>query len=548
MKFARSKPVGPSRKSLSRKQRRLTFHSGVSSSGSLLISHESYVSLTSPSSRTTGNVELEARWKTKYVDVTFHRNTSTTDATTTTVRYSYDDWASGKALAFSSQGWTRTGYTQLGCSADASDTAADYSVTNGVNGDWILEKSPKTDLYAVWKINQFNVDVNVLIDGKTRNNWGRWDGKSLGSYGDKYMVTFDEYVDGKAVATGVSDYCYDFNYGSKVELRNIKPAEGFEFNPGWATSETVPAYNTELIIRLNQTAYKISYDLAGGTFGTQAAPTTYHIGDAPVTIPTPTRDHHVFLGWTGSNGTTPQASVTIPAGSTGDRSFTANWRNDRYTIKFDKNSADASGSIADLACEWGKDYKMPDGSAYSRTGWHVTSWNTKADGTGTVVALGATTRNLASGDGATVTLYAQWAPNAYAIAYDGNGATAGSMAPTAATYGADVKLAANAFSRSGYEFAGWATSASGGTEQLSAAEQCGTLTGEIAASATAKATGAPDWAPTGWGGYAKLATAAAPPGRLAERAVGRGLVGAPHPVGRARGHGRNRGRAGAAPG
>ena len=510
VKFARSKPVWPSRKSLSRKQRRLTFHSGVSSSGSLLISHESYVSLTSPSSRSTGNVELEARWKTKYVDVTFHRNTSSTDATTSTVRYSYDDWAAGKALAFSSQGWTRTGYTQLGWSADASDTAADYSVTNGVNGDWILERSPKTDLYAVWKINQYSVDVNELIDGKTWNYWGRWDGKSLGSYGDDKFLAFDVYVDGKAVALGYNDWCLSVNYGSKVEVRNIKPAEGFELDPATVTSETVPDYDTGITIRLNQTAYKISYDLAGGTFGTQAAPTSYHIGDAPVTIPTPTRDHHVFLGWTGSNGSTPQASVTIPTGSTGDRSFTANWRNDRYTIKFDKNSADASGSIADLGCEWGKDYRMPDGSAYSRTGWHVTSWNTKADGTGTVVALGATTRNLASGDGATVTLYAQWAPNAYAIAYDGNGATAGSMAPTAATYGTDVKLSANAFSRSGYEFAGWATSATGGTEQLSAAEQGGTLTGEIAASVTAKATGAPDWAPTAWGGYAKLATAAGP--------------------------------------
>jgi uncharacterized repeat protein (TIGR02543 family) len=460
--------------------------------------------------RTTGNVELEARWKTKYVDVTFHRNTSTTDATTSTVRYSYDDLAAGKALAFSSQGWTRTGYTQLGWSADASDTAADYSVTNGVSGDWILEKSPKTDLYAVWKINQYSVDVNVLIDGKFRNNSGAWEGKSLGSWGDKKIVTFDTYVNGSKVGTGDNDFYKMLDYNSKVELRNIKPAEGFELDPATVTSETVPAYNTELIIRLNQTAYKISYDLAGGTFGTQAAPTSYHIGDAPVTIPTPTREHHVFLGWTGSNGTTPQASVTIPTGSTGDRSFTANWRNDRYTVKFDKNSADASGSIADLACEWGKDYRMPEGSAYSRTGWHVTSWNTKADGTGTVVALGATARNLASGDGATVTLYAQWAPNAYAIAYDGNGATAGSMAPTAATYGTDVKLSANAFSRSGYEFAGWATSATGGTEQLSAAEQGGTLTGEIAASVTAKATGAPDWAPTAWGGYAKLATATDP--------------------------------------
>ncbi|MST72029.1 InlB B-repeat-containing protein [Olsenella porci] len=273
-------------------------------------------------------------------------------------------------------------FTLLGWSANASDTAADYSVTNAVNGDWILEKSPKTDLYAVWKINQYYVDVNVIIDGKVRNNSGAWDGKSLGSWGDRKIVTFDMYVNGSRVGTGVSDFWEKHDYGSKIELRDIRPAEGFELDPASPTSETVPDYDTQLNIRLNQTAYKITYDLAGGTFGSQAAPTTYHIGDAPVTIPTPTRDHHVFLGWTGSNGTTPQTSVTIPTGSTGDRSYSANWRSDRYTVRFDKNSADAKGSIADMACEWGKDLKAPDGSAYTRTGWHVTSWNTKADGRG----------------------------------------------------------------------------------------------------------------------------------------------------------------------
>ncbi len=43
-------------------------------------------------------------------------------------------------------------------------------------------------------------------------------------------------------------------------------------------------------------------------------------------IPVPTKEGYVFLGWTGSNGKTPQTTVTIPKGTTGNLSYTANWK------------------------------------------------------------------------------------------------------------------------------------------------------------------------------------------------------------------------------
>lgn len=55
------------------------------------------------------------------------------------------------------------------------------------------------------------------------------------------------------------------------------------------------------------------------------APSAYTMDDA-VTLSAPTRLGKVFTGWIGSNGTTAQTSVTIPRGSTGDRSYVATWR------------------------------------------------------------------------------------------------------------------------------------------------------------------------------------------------------------------------------
>jgi uncharacterized protein (TIGR02145 family)/uncharacterized repeat protein (TIGR02543 family) len=56
-----------------------------------------------------------------------------------------------------------------------------------------------------------------------------------------------------------------------------------------------------------------------------ANPTSYTIESAAITLNNPTRTGYTFAGWTGSNGTTAQATVTIPAGSTGNKSYTATW-------------------------------------------------------------------------------------------------------------------------------------------------------------------------------------------------------------------------------
>ena len=70
-----------------------------------------------------------------------------------------------------------------------------------------------------------------------------------------------------------------------------------------------------------------------------------------------------------------------------------------------------------------------------------------------------TTTVRATGDG---TLIANATPNHYAVHFDGNGNTGGSMSDMPArTYGDAFNLTANAFTKTGYTFAGWATSKDG---------------------------------------------------------------------------------------
>ena len=79
-----------------------------------------------------------------------------------------------------------------------------------------------------------------------------------------------------------------------------------------------------------------------------------------------------------------------------------------------------------------------------------------------------TTTVRATGDG---TLIANATPNHYAVHFDGNGNTGGSMDELPArTYGVAFNLPANAFTKTGYTFAGWATEAAGAVAYKDGAE------------------------------------------------------------------------------
>ena len=88
-------------------------------------------------------------------------------------------------------------------------------------------------------------------------------------------------------------------------------------------------------ISLND-SYSITYDLAGGTWpGGQSHPETYSAETATFTLINPTRNGYTFAGWTGSNGDTPQLTVTIPKGSSGNLNYTAHWSLATFTITYD---------------------------------------------------------------------------------------------------------------------------------------------------------------------------------------------------------------------
>ena len=91
----------------------------------------------------------------------------------------------------------------------------------------------------------------------------------------------------------------------------------------------------------DNTAYSISYNLNGGSLNGQK--TSYTVADS-FTLPTPTKTGYTFTGWTGSNGTTLQKTVTVSKGTRGNLSYTANWEKKVLTTTFHRNR-DASDTV-----------------------------------------------------------------------------------------------------------------------------------------------------------------------------------------------------------
>jgi uncharacterized repeat protein (TIGR02543 family) len=95
-----------------------------------------------------------------------------------------------------------------------------------------------------------------------------------------------------------------------------------------------------------------------------------------------------------------------------------------------------------------------------KTGYTFDGWNTAADGNGTDQAEGS---NFAMG-ASDVTLYAKWLQN-FTITFDKNDAGAtGSMADQTIASGSSANLTACTFTKTGWTFAGWATTPGGDVE------------------------------------------------------------------------------------
>ena len=212
----------------------------------------------------------------------------------------------------------------------------------------------------------------------------------------------------------------------------------------------MPAENVEVIVTFTEiSTVTVTFISDGQTVSRQSV--DY---GASVSAPAVTKTGYTLQAWADGEGIT----YDFPMFVTADLTVYAQWEPNTYTIVFDGSEVGVTGSTTSMDMAYDVAMNLsPNG--FALTGHHFIGWSTTADGE-VVYENGESVENLTDVDGATVTLYAQWAPDEYLVSFDANGGE-GMMTSVSVTYGDSYEVPTSTFTLDGYTFDGWNTQANG---------------------------------------------------------------------------------------
>lgn len=328
----------------------------------------------------------------------------------------------------------------------------------------------------------FLTDLNTVPDGMY--SVYEADGTDTGA---------DVTVNGAAASVTVDYYTVTFYNGSEactdpapqIVLKTVgrvaKPSadpvkNGYTF-AGWKTANggatafdftnAVITAKTNLYAGWTPVSYQISYVLDGAT---ASNPASYTIESGAITLNNPIRTGYDFTGWSGTGLTgDTNKTVTILTGSTGDRSYTAHWKEQTYQITYHLDGYNAPSGDCSYTYGTGKTLPVPSRTGYTFDGWYDNSSCT-----------GGKLTSVSNTDTGNKEFWGKWNANSYTVIFHGSSHTGGSMERQSFTYGTAQKLTANAFTReyaviynhnyndsknttarASHTFDGWATSING---------------------------------------------------------------------------------------
>ena len=340
---------------------------------------------------------------------------------------------------------TRTGYTFLGWTGEGITTPQpNVTIPKGSTGDKrYIENWELTEYNITMDLNGGSGETTLLytvIDDEfalptpTCNGYEfvGWTGEGIttpqtqviiptGSTGNKaytanwkaieYTITLD--TNGGPAVSPIK-YTVEDSFTLPYPLR-----PGYEF-VGWTLDGSGMLPFTPLIIYPGTTGdlhykaewrlaeYTITMDLNGGSGQEKVV---YTITDEDFELPTPTRNGYEFVGWTGERITTPQTSVKIPKGSTGNKAYTANWKVIRYTITLVTNGGAVIASIRYTVEDSVTLPIPPDRPGYEFAGW-VLDGSGQFPSTPMIIPAGSTGDRLYK---------AEWRVATYTITYVSHG-------------------------------------------------------------------------------------------------------------------------------
>jgi len=314
-----------------------------------------------------------------------------------------------------------SGFPWLVVTYDRNVAGVTYSITkNGtalaIGGNKTPAESPTTigtGKYQMWELVK---DLGQTTEAGLSGNYAVTLTEKGGT--DKVSASIDyEHADETTVTV-----TFDSQGGSAVEPQTVlsgkaatQPANptktGYTFDGWYKEAAGTTAWNFSdkvsdditLYAKWTVETYNITYNLNNGALAQgETNPATYTIETETITLKNPTKTGYTFKNWTDAQN---NVVTTIPKGSTGAITLTANYEANKYTVTFNANEGTCKTASAEVTYD-GTYATLP---TPTREGYTFNGWYTAAtDGTkvedSTKVAITEDT-----------TLYAQWTAIEYTV-------------------------------------------------------------------------------------------------------------------------------------
>ncbi|MGE5493851.1 MAG: InlB B-repeat-containing protein, partial [Burkholderiales bacterium] len=332
-------------------------------------------------------------------------------------------------------GWTPTNTIPNGSTGDKTFTAnwkaIEYKITYVLNGGTNHAENP--DKYTV-------ETPTITLKDPTRNGytfegWTPTNTIPSGSKGDKTFTANWKAIEYKITYVlngGANHPDNPDKYTVETPTITLKdPArDGYTFQ-GWSPTDTIPQGSTgdkTFTANWKATVYNINYVMNGGT-NHPDNPKTYTVEQLPITLKDPTRAGYTFKGWSPAGN--------IPAGSTGDKTFTADWEKIEYKITYVLNGGTNHPDNPTTYTVESPTITLKDPT---RTGYRFTGWSP--------------TDSIPEGSTGDKTFTANWEAIEYNITYIMNGGTNHAENPSKYTV-EKLPITLKNPSYTGHTFKGW---------------------------------------------------------------------------------------------
>ena len=351
-----------------------------------------------------------------YIDYTleYNGNGSTSGSMSSTTQC-YTNTFNLTGNAFAKTGYTFDGWTNATITAALADQSP---VSGAVFG--VTYTNTTATLYAQWTPNTYNVTLNPGFE---------------------------------ATATNVVQVTYDAVWPSLA----VPNREGYRFL-GWFTAENGGSEintNSTYAIANNSTNYahwirRVTATFNDGRTGGTVSTQEIDAGRVPETPQAPdhTADGYYFTGW-----------VPSVAAIYNDTTYTAEYSPYTYTVVFHADNGTGATQTQEFTYNDSQTaLNTVAALGFSLEGYSFQNWT---NSTGIAYGDGQQVSNLSqSGE---YPLYAVWEPIKYTIAFDGSGATGGSVGSVNATYDVEYPIPANGYEKAGLDFKKWRLGLDGGT-------------------------------------------------------------------------------------